>query len=331
MISVALTTYNGAAFIVEQLDSILNQTVPVDEIIISDDGSTDNTMSICLQYASRYPIIQVVSSTPNGMGPNKNFLKAFRLCRGEYILPSDQDDIWFPNKVELLLRSMNDGVDLVYAQDIIFDEKGNEYEDIMFIDQPAKAIYTNRLKGHTCVFRRELLELYNHSGCMSWDYVLCMYCYVTGRGLGIPDYLMKWRRHSGALTYAPTILDNSAKSKLSNNKKSKWSSFFSTHKELLKGRKSEVLRKHLQSRGEFILYLLPLLDNNEKQKFWKRQSRIALMQSEQTVIGLFGAGLLSMINSSGTHGIYQRIAASLFALRTPYNYWWSMHKEKYLG
>lgn len=100
--SVALCTYNGHAYIAEQLDSILSQTLPVSEIIICDDGSTDGTVKILSDYASRYPeIIQVYQNSEN-LGYISNFEKAMSLCSGDIVLLCDQDDRWYNNKIEVV-------------------------------------------------------------------------------------------------------------------------------------------------------------------------------------------------------------------------------------
>jgi len=100
--SVALCTYNGEAYIAEQLDSILNQTLPVSEIIICDDGSTDGTLHILSDYTKRHPkIIQLYKNIEN-LGYVRNFEKAMSLCSGDIILLCDQDDRWYDNKTGVI-------------------------------------------------------------------------------------------------------------------------------------------------------------------------------------------------------------------------------------
>ncbi|GEM53807.1 glycosyl transferase [Flavobacterium branchiophilum] len=98
-ISVALCTYNGELFLEEQLDSILNQTLKVDEIIICDDGSTDKTISIIDNYAMKNPSLITLFQNEINLKSVKNFEKAISLCTGDYIFLSDQDDIWVNTKV----------------------------------------------------------------------------------------------------------------------------------------------------------------------------------------------------------------------------------------
>ena len=105
--SVVMATYNGSRFIYEQLDSIINQTVLPDEIIISDDGSTDSTIELIQSFFEQHsdlPIqFQLVLNDSNNHGVVGNFQNAVDHSSGEYVFFSDQDDIWLPNKIERLV------------------------------------------------------------------------------------------------------------------------------------------------------------------------------------------------------------------------------------
>lgn len=101
MISVCLAAYNGAAFIRQQIDSILPQLSFNDELIISDDGSTDDTNQILTYYASN-PIVKIYQGP--GLGVVKNFEYAIGLARGDLIFLADQDDVWLPDKIEEITR-----------------------------------------------------------------------------------------------------------------------------------------------------------------------------------------------------------------------------------
>lgn len=106
MISVAMTTYNGEAFVGKQLESICNQSMPVDEIIICDDGSIDCTVEIIRYYMDNNPNIKLYINEKN-LGYRENFKKALSLCQGEYIFLSDQDDIWMKDKVSEVIHKMH--------------------------------------------------------------------------------------------------------------------------------------------------------------------------------------------------------------------------------
>ena len=98
--SVAICTYNGGKYLREQLDSILSQSLPVEEIIVCDDLSTDSTFSILQEYKSKYPALFTIHVSEKSLGVVKNFEKAINLCTKEIILLSDQDDIWFSEKTQ---------------------------------------------------------------------------------------------------------------------------------------------------------------------------------------------------------------------------------------
>ena len=102
MISVAMATYNGEQYLQEQLDSILHQSLPVEEIVIVDDCSTDQTASIIKEYRDRDSRIKFFQNTKN-LGYKLNFKKALSKCKGDYIFLCDQDDIWDVDKVKEMI------------------------------------------------------------------------------------------------------------------------------------------------------------------------------------------------------------------------------------
>lgn len=131
-ISVALCTYNGEQYIEEQLQSILYQTKPVDEVIICDDRSTDNTIHTINRIINehpqfRYTIHMVINDTQ--LGVCENFQKAINLCTGDIIFLSDQDDIWYPNKVEIILQwfKNNPTKDTVFTNATLIDHNSEQH------------------------------------------------------------------------------------------------------------------------------------------------------------------------------------------------------------
>ncbi|WP_343611800.1 glycosyltransferase [Chryseobacterium oranimense] len=103
-VSVALCTYNGGQYLNEQLNSILSQTVEVDEVVICDDGSNDKTIEILFSYQEKHPGIFKIYQNETNLGFIKNFEKAIKLCSHEIIIICDQDDIWEKDKVEETIR-----------------------------------------------------------------------------------------------------------------------------------------------------------------------------------------------------------------------------------
>lgn len=124
LISVILCTYNGERYLRAQLDSILNQTKAVDEIIISDDASTDHTKDIINEYVSKFTNIRTIFNSI-GKGSARNFIETSCLAHGDIIFFCDQDDIWLSNKVEIMHNIMKDnpGINLLASSLKPFYEK----------------------------------------------------------------------------------------------------------------------------------------------------------------------------------------------------------------
>ena len=112
--SVAMSTYNGERFLAEQLSSICAQTRPVDEIVVSDDGSSDGTLRILDDFRLAHPQIRwkILPSTENH-GFRESFLRALKACGGDLIFLCDQDDRWAPGKVETMLRHFEANPDML--------------------------------------------------------------------------------------------------------------------------------------------------------------------------------------------------------------------------
>ena len=108
LVSIVLCSYNGEKYVKEQIDSILNQSVPIHELIIQDDCSTDGTVDILNQYRSDSRVRIYINKEL--LGFNANFLSAILKTTGNYIACSDQDDIWKENKVEELISHIGDNV-----------------------------------------------------------------------------------------------------------------------------------------------------------------------------------------------------------------------------
>ena len=104
-ISVALCTYNGEKYLPAQLDSIINQSLQPYEIIIVDDGSSDDTRSILEQYSMKYKYIHLFYNEER-LGFVRNFSSAISKTHGDYVALADQDDIWTENHLEALLHGI---------------------------------------------------------------------------------------------------------------------------------------------------------------------------------------------------------------------------------
>lgn len=98
-ISVALATYNGRAYLGEQLASLAAQKRLPDELVVCDDGSTDGTVELLEQFARTAPFRVRVYRNERNLGVLRNFEKALSLCEGDLVFLSDQDDVWLPEKI----------------------------------------------------------------------------------------------------------------------------------------------------------------------------------------------------------------------------------------
>jgi glycosyltransferase involved in cell wall biosynthesis len=144
-ISVAFIVYNGARYISTQLDSILAQTHKVDEIIICDDASSDNSKEILEEYKIKHPNLFFIHFNNQNIGPTKNIEKAIQACTGELILLSDQDDYWEANKVDTVVKwfEENPTMNGVFTNGSIMnskDELDNKYALWDIMSFPYKTI-----------------------------------------------------------------------------------------------------------------------------------------------------------------------------------------------
>jgi glycosyltransferase involved in cell wall biosynthesis len=164
LVSIAMATYNGEKFLKEQLDSIYNQTYKNIEVIVCDDFSKDSTVKILEEYRKNYGLKYFINDI--NLGFVKNFEKAISLCTGEFIALSDQDDVWLPNKIEVLLDEIGDNY-LIHSDALLIDENGyvfsnsySQYSNKMthprcFID----AVINGYVTGCTSMFRKDFINM----------------------------------------------------------------------------------------------------------------------------------------------------------------------------
>lgn len=106
-VSVVICTYNGEKYIAEQIDSILSQTYTLNEIIIQDDCSTDNTFNILERYSNKNNRIKIFRNDKN-IGFNSNFKSAVKRAKSDFIAIADQDDIWYSEKIAKQVTAIGD-------------------------------------------------------------------------------------------------------------------------------------------------------------------------------------------------------------------------------
>lgn len=198
MISVCIATYNGARYIRQQLDSIMCQLSPDDEVIVSDDGSTDDTLDIVRSF--RDGRIRIVRNSGGG-GFVRNFENALNHSQGDYIFLSDQDDVWFPDKVRRCMEVLERCI-LLNHNSILTDGEGNPSGVDFFSVHHSKGgfwqtVIRNSYSGCCMAFRRELLKkaLPFPPRVASHDIWLGLVAEKTGKTCFLSDPLLYYRRH----------------------------------------------------------------------------------------------------------------------------------------
>ncbi len=163
LISIAMTTYNGENFLSKQLNSIFSQTYENIEVIVCDDASTDKTAEILNQYSKKYNNLKYYINKKK-LGVVKNFEKALSLCNGDFIALSDQDDIWSPNKLDILYKNIEDNL-IVLSDAYIIDDNDkviyDSFIDYIKVDKNTDFVsflFGSRFPGCTFLINRKLLD-----------------------------------------------------------------------------------------------------------------------------------------------------------------------------
>lgn len=239
MISIAMATYNGEKYIRDQVDSILNQTFQDFEVIICDDCSTDDTFSILEMYANKDSRITIFKNRRN-LGFKQNFEIVIKKCKGEFIALSDQDDIWLPQHLEILIEAMGQNTQVVCGYPVFVDSTNKElperYNYFKMLSVPkndketASHIFLCRstFQGASMLIRRSFFEKalpipeeakYHDS----WFAILACF---TGGLKYVDKPVMRYRRHENSITldslrpsaarrfFAVTFLNHTAKDRL---------------------------------------------------------------------------------------------------------------------
>lgn len=204
-ISVAMATYNGEKYIREQLESILKQLNEDDEIIISDDGSTDNTINIIKSFDDKR--IKIFDGPRNGV--KQNFANAIEKCNGKYIFLSDQDDIWMNNKVNIVLKNFEkENCRCIVHDCIVFDSNNNDniFDSFYKYRNSGSGIIKNIWKNTyigCCMaidarMKNTILPIPNN--IEMHDQWIGLLCEKEGKSLFINDKLINYRRHGNNLS-----------------------------------------------------------------------------------------------------------------------------------
>ena len=219
-VSVAMATYMGQRFLSDQLNSIASQTRLPDELVVSDDQSTDGTLEIASEFAERAPFpVRIVRNESSLRGVIGNFFNAFAHCDGDVIAYCDQDDVWAPEKLNICLAKFADpNVSLVIHRSRITDELLNDSGRVMSdrkgdltVRWPSFPI-SNWGFGHQMLFdtgvlpimvalhRRLKPELSSIVG--TFDRLIPIAAGMKGHVSYLANELVYFRRHSGSTSPA---------------------------------------------------------------------------------------------------------------------------------
>ena len=215
-LSVALCTYNGAAYLPEQLESIAAQSRVPDELVVCDDGSHDATEELVARFARRaaYPVRFI--SNPVNLGSSRNFAQAIGLCTGNFIALCDQDDKWEPRKLETLADILHtSGAGGVFSNGYLMDGlskpvSGTLWELSRFFERDggfewfrsrphaiSALLRCNVVTGATMMIRAGLRDRvlpipqeWIHDGWIAWMLVL------HSQMVACPEPLIHYRLHS---------------------------------------------------------------------------------------------------------------------------------------
>ena len=213
MISVCLASYNGEKYIADQINSIISQLTEDDELIISDDGSTDNTIQIINSFHDK----RIHLFNNNSHCYTKNFENALTQAKGDYIFLSDQDDIWRDDKVEKSLELLQE-YDFIVSNARVVDSLGNEIEASRNANVSVKnGFIRNLCKTHylgCCMaFNKKVLKAIlpfpsNHSLCLhdAWITMVSEFMFKTKV---CDDCLIDYRRHNDNASTGARGISNS--------------------------------------------------------------------------------------------------------------------------
>ncbi|BBV75617.1 glycosyl transferase [Raoultella planticola] len=215
-VSIVMATYNGDKYIRKQLDSILNNNKfedYVEEFIITDDNSSDDTFSIIEEYEKNNKKIKSFRNTKKGV--KNNFLNGISKTRGDYIMLSDQDDIWHENKIERMFNKIeslnvdnNEKPILVFSDSRVIDNQLNviEHSFFSYYDiNPKKhrlddLFIRNVCQGCVTIFNKELIPFIKADSIDNWymhDWWFIMTASLYGTVDFIDEPLIDYRIHDG--------------------------------------------------------------------------------------------------------------------------------------
>lgn len=288
-VSVVMCTYNGEKYLKEQLDSILNQTYPIYEIIIQDDAFTDGTWEIIQEYSTKYQIIKSFKNNTS-LSFNVNFYDALLKTTGDYIAFSDQDDIWLPKKIEVLINIIGEKL-LALGQDIVlFDDNKIVSATKIKYKTLEQFFIRSSYPGHAMLFRKSLLEIARNAMWieLAHDNLFSLIAIYYNSLIITDEVLQIWRRHGNNTT--SFYMDKPIEIINIDPQPRKQNKLTFVIKSLLKGEKSSAIAKGFNKYYELFSYL----DNYSKSLHpnSKKIVKFTKLMKEQTFWGYIKASFL---------------------------------------
>jgi glycosyltransferase involved in cell wall biosynthesis len=204
-VSAFIPCYNGAAYLREAIDSVLCQTVRPVEVLVIDDGSTDDSAAIATSYG---PPVRVISQENRGLAATRS--RAFEEAQGEWVASLDADDVWVPNKLELQLRAAGPDVIAVHANYYNFGRINNTNDTPLAppgVDpySPVNIILRSPFNMSTLMVRRSAPVRPRPGDRNVEDAMYFCELARAGRIVYVPQPLAGYRRHAASLTSDPAF------------------------------------------------------------------------------------------------------------------------------
>lgn len=208
LISIAVCTHNGERHLIDQLDSLINQSYVNLQIVIVDDKSNDETWNLLKTYEHKDSRIEIHQNELN-LGYIKNFEKAIQLCKGDYITLCDQDDVWHHKKIETLLSKWNPENIMIYHNSALITEEGYSLnktlaDTIGYIDGQSNfcLLLNNCIAGHASMFKRELLKhIFPFPQTIPHDHWISYIALTISKVQYLKEVLVDYRQHLKSITY----------------------------------------------------------------------------------------------------------------------------------
>jgi glycosyltransferase involved in cell wall biosynthesis len=209
-ISIALCTYNGARYLSDQLNSFLTQTVLPDELVVCDDGSIDDTIDLLENFKANAPFDVRIYKNLRNLGHEQNFGKAIGLCNGDLIFLSDQDDVWLPEKIAIVVerfRSTADAIVIINDLEVTNDALVSLDRTVLGELRSSGTLGVNNrgfVIGCGSAFRSKLRPLLLPLPALSYGHDLWLHevAQAVGTRLVVDRCLQLYRRHdSNASNY----------------------------------------------------------------------------------------------------------------------------------